>query len=73
MTMHTTNGPDGIAASHDIAQRACQSCQVMTEELGAAMDRIEVLIVERDAARARVLELESSCIPMDTHERLAKA
>jgi hypothetical protein len=41
--------PGGV---EQIARDACQSCHNMTVEMGAAMDRIEVLIVERDAARA---------------------
>ncbi len=34
-----------------VARAACQHCHEMTVELSAAMDRIEVLIVERDMAR----------------------
>lgn len=65
MTMHTTNGQDGIAASNDIPEvvgklHACEFCNHLSEELGAAMDRIEIMIVERDAARARVRELEGN-------------
>lgn len=43
---------------HDRTQTAFQCCHTMTEELAAAMERIECLIIERDAARARVRELE---------------
>lgn len=40
-----------------VARTACQHCHEMTVELSAAMDRIEVLLVERDAARALAADL----------------
>lgn len=37
-----------------VARTACQHCHEMTVELSAAMDRIEILIAERDIARAMI-------------------
>ncbi len=42
---------------YDRAQSACQSCHMLTDELGAAMYRIETLATERDAARELVRDL----------------
>ena len=41
----------------DVVNNACQSANLLSEELAAAMERIADLIVERDAARAVIAEL----------------
>lgn len=58
MSIETCNGTAQARTARDVAVSACQQCNLLTEEIGAAMDRIEVLIAERDMARARNSELE---------------
>lgn len=62
MSLETCNGTDQVRTDRDVAVSACQQCNLLTEEIGAAIDRIEVLIAERDMARARNSELASMLI-----------
>ena len=64
MSIETCNGTAQARTARDVAVSACQQCNLLTEEIGAAMDRIEVLIAERDMARARNSDLEGMVLEM---------